>query len=55
MIRQIWFQKNVHIISVSVTSIEGHIYSAERDNISRVLKPRFNLSLGVEHHSELKT
>ena len=55
MIRQIWFQKNVHIISVSVTSIEGHIYSAERDNISRVPKPRFNLSLGVEHHSELKT
>ena len=51
---KIWFQKNVHIISVSVTSIAGTNYSRERDNISRVPKPRFNLSLRVEHHSEIK-
>ena len=48
-------EKCSHNLCIGYLYIEGHIYSAERDNISRVPKPRFNLSLGVEHHSELKT
>ena len=48
-------EKCSHNLCIGYLSLlQGHIFSAERDNISRVPKPRFNLSLGVEHHSELK-